>query len=179
MYMSHENPHSKAKVAAELGLAGLGLAAAGTASYLAYRKRRLEAQRRLEERLGPDYHQRLALFANEKVDKLVPHGRHVMAATAVRIFYASRDTSEQHVTKQQLIHQFGESSDPRLHISPHKLQTILGFLSDNELIARRPSASNPKAHGYYALPALEWGMEYGESPDILLAAQDDFINEQF
>lgn len=177
--MSPESGHHKAKVAAELGLAGLGLAAAGTAGYLAYRKRRLEAQRKMEESLSPDYLRRLSLFSNEKIDKLVPDGRYVMAATAVRIFYASRDSSEQHITKQQLVHHFGESGDPRLHVSPHKLQTILGFLSDNELIARRPSAANPKVQGYYALPALEWGLEYGECPDILMTAQEDFIGEQF
>jgi hypothetical protein len=177
--MSHETGHHKTKVAAELGLAGLGLAAAGTAGYLAYRKRHLEAQRRLNEQDTSDYLHKLALFANEKVDRLVPRGRHVMAATAVRIFYASRDNSEQSITKQQLLYQFGESNDQTLHVTPHKLQTILGFLSDNDLIARRPGVANPKAHGYYALPALEWGLEYGECPDVLLTAQETFIAEQF
>ena len=177
--MNHEINHGKAKVAAELGLAGLGLAAAGTAGYLAFRKRRLEAQQRIDEHDTSSYLHKLALFANEKVDRLVPNGRHVLAATAVRIFYASRDNSEQNITRQQLLYQFGESTDETLHISPHKLQTVLGFLSDNELIARRPGVANPKAHGYYALPALEWGLEYGECPDVLVAAQEAFITEQF
>jgi hypothetical protein len=177
--MGHETSRSKAKTLTELGIASLGLAAVGTAGYLTFRKRHLEAQRKLDERDAPEYLRRLELFANEKVDRLVPNGRYVLAATAVRIFYASRNNSEQAITRRQLLHQFAESNDELLLISPHKVQTVLGLLSDSELIAHRPSISNPKAHGYYALPALEWGLEYGDCPDVLVAAQESFIAEQF
>lgn len=176
--MSHESKHSKAKIAAELGVAGLGLAAAGTAGYLAYRRHRLEAQRSISETDIPNYLSKLALFANEKVDHLIPNGRHVMAAAAVRIFYASRDSIERNITKEQLLEQFAESNDLALQTTAHKLQKVLGFLAQQDLIGRRPSETNPQAHGYYALPALEWGLEYGECPEVLVDAQDAFIGQQ-
>lgn len=177
--MSHETGHSKGKIAAELGVAGFGLAAAGAAGYLMYRKRKLEMQRQLLESDGKQYLEQLQILGNEKVDRLVPHGRKLMSSVAVRIYYATTNSIEQAVTKQSLLQQLGETDDEALHPTPHQLQKALGFLSDHKLIARRPHESNRHAQGYYAAPALVWAMEFGEKPDELAEAEAEFIAETF
>jgi hypothetical protein len=172
--MTHERP---AKIAAEIGAAGLGLVAVGAAGYLVYKNRK-EVQRGVSETDTDRYVEALKIFTNEKVDAVLPHGRELMAAAAVRIFYASRSNTEEAITKAQLLGQLQDY--PELAVTDHRLQKALSFLSDKKqsLIGRRPQVSNPKSSGYFALPALEWGMEYGDKPEVLAMAEDDFINDQ-
>ncbi len=171
--------HNKAKIAAELGGVGLGIVAAGaTAGYVRYRKRRLESQQAIDETDIPKYQKALELFTNEKVLKRLPDGHYIMAAAAVRIFYASHDSSEQIITKTNLKAQLDQGEE-RLRIPEHRLQTALSYLADKDyqLIGRRSREDNHRIRGYYALPALQWAMESGEIPDVVIEAQSNFINE--
>jgi hypothetical protein len=169
--------HNKAKIAVEISAAGLGLVAVGAAGYLVYKNRK-EVQRDISEVDTDKYVEAFKIFTNEKVDAVLPHGRELMAAAAVRIFYASRSSTEEVITKAELLEQLQEHEE--LVVTGHRLQKALSFLSDKEqsLISRRPQASNPKSSGYFALPALEWGMEYGDKPEILAMAEDDFMSGQ-
>jgi hypothetical protein len=102
-----------------------------------------------------------------------------MAAAAVRIFYASRNHTEEVITKTELLEELQDYEE--LNVTDHRLQKALSFLSDKKqsLIGRRPQASNPRSSGYYSLPALEWVMEYGDKPAVLSEAEDDFWGDQF
>jgi hypothetical protein len=177
--MSHETgAHHAAKLAAGISAAGLGLAAAGAAGYLVYKNRR-EVQRGISEADSAGYIQAMTIFTNEKVDSVLPGGRRLMAAAAVRIFYASRNHTEEVITKTELLEELQDYEE--LNVTDHRLQKALSFLSDKKqsLIGRRPQASNPRSSGYYSLPALEWVMEYGDKPAVLSEAEDDFWGDQF
>ena len=172
--MSSENAHHHTKVAAELGLASLGLAAAGFAGYAAMRKYH---RAHLEQSEIQQYQNRLNIFNDSRVERKLKNGRHTMAVAAVHIYYASHNSVERVITKQQLWEQFQASADSSLHITKHQLQDALGFLSDHELISRRPAESNPKSQGYYALPALEWSIEEGDKPAVVTRAETAFLEE--
>lgn len=175
--MTHESPRHPAKLAAEIGAAGLGMVVVGAAGYLVYKNRK-EVQRDIREGDTDRYAKALKIFTNEKVDAVLPHGRELMAAAAVRIFYASRTHTEEVITKAELLDQLQDIDE--LAVTDHRLQKALSYLSDKKqgLIGRRPQVSNPKSSGYFALPALEWGMEYGDKPEILAIAEDDFMSDQ-
>lgn len=174
--MSHER-HSKAKIAAELGVAGAGLAAAGAAGYLLYRKRRLQGQQELDEADIPQYRESLAIFDEPKVDNVLPNGRQVMAAAAVRIFYASHDSLAQATTRDELFSDLLRTDPHRAAVTPHKLQKALSYLKDHDLIGRRPLEDKERGSGYYARPALVWAMEDGDKPEPLMEAETAFLAE--
>jgi hypothetical protein len=171
--MNPEKSHQHAKLAAELGLAGLGLAAAGFVGYAAIQKHR--AQPEAVEALP--YQDKLSILNDSRVERKLKNGRHIMASAAVRIYYASHNSTERVITKQQLWEQLQASGDESLHITKHQLQDALGFLNDHELIGRRPAESNPKSQGYYALPALEWSIEEGDKPAVVTHAETVFLEE--
>lgn len=163
-------------MAFELGAASVGLAAVGI-GYLAFHERYLTDRRGTDAVQMPHYIKSLEIFDNEKVERVLPHGRHLMAAAAARIFVASYVGVEGAITKDSLQEMFAASSDELLHVSGHKLQVALSYLKDNELIDRRPQESNRKVQGYHALPALTWAFEYDELPPVLAEAQANFLNE--
>jgi|GEM_PF-5704297 len=165
------------KLAVELGAAGLGLGAAG---YLAYRKHH-ESQRRLQEVVeAPAYLRSLAVLDEPRVENTLTNGRYVLGGVAVRIFYASRDSTERILTKEDLHHQLDDSQDDRLYLYDYQLQNALGHLKQHQLIDRRPSKLSGRRQGYFALPALVWGMEHSEqAPPVLAEAERAFLGEQF
>jgi len=174
------NSHPKAKIAAEIGAASLGLAAAAAGYYVTSRRRRQESERHMDEADASTYRQNLAIFDTEEVENTVKDGRQIMAAAAVRIFYATRNTTDRVITKQQLLEQFATSDDEFLQSIPDgRLQQALGFLKEHHLITRHSRITNPRAYGYCALPSLEWGMEFGDKPDVLAEAEANYMYEQF
>lgn len=166
----------RAKLAAELGAAGLGLAAAG---YLAYRHQWHAESSALPDPLyAARYEKQLAIIGDSRVENTLPHGREVLGAIAVHVYYASFASTEQAITQDQLHGELDRSANDHLYLYTYQLKRALGYLRDNELIGRRPQVEHRHVQGYYALPALVWGMEQTETmPAELAAAQAEFLAE--
>lgn len=167
--MSHEQ--RPVRLTTEIGT---GLVAAGALGYLLYRKHHQE-QLRAELPALARYREQLAIFDNEKVDRVLPQGRQLMAAAAVRIIHATLTEQEGIITKDKLYDMFAAAPDDTLHVPGYKLQTALSYLRDNELISRAGQQSNPKARGYYATAPLVWAFENDELPPVVAEAQTAFV----
>lgn len=167
--MSHE--HHPVRLTTEIGT---GLVAAGALGYLLYRRHHQE-QVQAELPALVRYREQLAIFENEKVERVLPHGRQLMAAAAVRIIHATLTDQEGIITKDTLHDMFAAAPDHTLHVSGHKLQTALSYLRDNELISRTSQQSNPKVRGYYATAPLVWAYENDELPPLVAEAQAAFV----
>jgi hypothetical protein len=139
------------------------LAAAGAAGYLLYRKQRLDRARQLDERRAPDYEKSLVLFDEPRLEEVK---RSRMATIAVHIFYASELGGDPIIGREALLDHL--ASDHGLELSTHAFDDLAGYLKQYKLIGRKHRPQNPRSHGYTMLPALEWGLKFGETPHPLL-----------
>jgi hypothetical protein len=168
-----------ARLAAELGALGLaGLAAAG---FYVHHHHQIE-RRKAELRIPAGYQDRLSIFNNAHIESRLKNGRHLIAAVAVHIYYASQFEAnpEGVITKQQLLADLHASSDETLHVTDRYLQEAIGFLQlkGKEVIDRRPSTSNVKSKGYYALDVLEWAYREERLPAIVRRADEEYWANQ-
>lgn len=145
-----------------------------TAGYLAYRRRHQDADTVLDPSKAAYYADALKILDEPRVERKLPNGRQLMAALAVRVYYASFATEERVITRWQLQQELANGADESLHVPEYRLQDALGFLQKEHLIGRRSQASNPRSQGYYALPALEWGMTDNDKLPILSEAEVAF-----
>ena len=161
--MSGETGHHKVKIAAEIGLSAAVVAGAG---YMAVRKYRLDQQRKLDPLRASHYEEKLQIF-NKEAPVLPFAHRQAMAEIAARIFVAREYAAEPIVTRTELLAQI-EDHYGEAPLSRSTFDKLAGFLKDHEIIERRHKISDPRSHGYAALPALEWGLMHSEHPPELL-----------
>lgn len=147
--------HNHAKLAAEIGLVGLGAAGVAGTAYGIWHKQR-KAARMFEH--APEflpYKENAQIFTEER---LKPQQRDLLARTATRICMATLESEEGVMTRETLAGLLGAKR--------HSLQHALGHLRDHKLIDRRPKLSEPKRQGYYATEALIWAVEDGDYPPL-------------
>lgn len=160
MQKNHESrsggEHKKVKRAAEIGAVGLGLAGAGAAAVYYARKRRTKNLQTYDAETTSERNmQEKADIFNEP--RLSEERRKLMAEAAVRIHYATADTS--YVIEPKILRGLlGE------HVRRHEFQTAISYLRDNGLIETTYADDGSKRRGYQATPALDWAINYGDYP---------------
>lgn len=164
---SHDR--NRAKLAAEIGAAGVGALLFAGAGYAAWRRYRAET---LNVDLSNDaeiarYKKSMAIFDEPR---LKPGERTAMARVAVRVQYATVESAELMVTRDELREQL---EDEKFYL----VKRAIARLKDHQLIDLRQSTVDAKRSGYYALPALMWALTEGDYP-VLQETQAEYLYEQ-
>jgi hypothetical protein len=166
---SEQSGHPRAKLAAEIGAAGVGALLVAGAGYAAWRRYRAET---LNVDLSDDvevahYKKSMEIFDDAR---LKPAERDAMAKVAVRVHYATVESAELMVTRDELREQL---ADEKFYL----VKRAIARLKDHKLIESRQSTVDAKRSGYYAQPALTWALAEGDY-SVLQEAQAEYLYTQ-
>lgn len=170
--MSHEHlGDTSSHLKRNLAVGAASLAASGAAAgYLAYRKHRLEQQRRLNPEDAEGYEKNLHIFYEPKLSLKI---RELMASVAAAVYIADSKTDDPVINRSELRDIMHD-----LTSSEGDLDSAVWYLKDSKIIEHRNKVTNPRSHGYASLPTLMWAMESMETPpDLLVQAHSDLIQE--
>jgi hypothetical protein len=170
--MSHEHISDESShLRRNLAVGAASLAASGAAAgYLAYRKHRLEQQRRLNPENAELYEGNVRIFDEPR---LASQLRQLMASVAAAVYIADSNTDEPVINRDELR---GIMHD--MTSTEGALDDAVWYLKKSEIIEHRNKILNPKSHGYASLPSLMWAMESMETPpDLLIQAHSDLLQQ--
>jgi hypothetical protein len=170
--MSHEHSaDDTSHLRRNLAVGAAGLAASGAAAgYLAYRKHRLEQQRRLNPENAELYERNVRIFDEPH---LTLQQRQLMASVAAAVYIADSNTDEPVINRKELRGIMHDTTS-----TEGALNDAVWYLKRADVIEHRNKILNPKSHGYALLPSLMWAMESMESPpDLLIQAHSDLLQQ--
>jgi hypothetical protein len=139
-----EGGHSKAKLAAEIGLGAAGVAAVVGVGLTIYKRRKAL---HLQEEL---HNSHAEIFNN---DRLKPKTRWLMARTAALLYHATLESESGIITEDSLRR--------RLDVRPRELKRALEHLEGAELIVPKINPLDETEVGFQAEPTLVQAVESG------------------
>lgn len=145
--------HHRAKVAAEVGGAVVVLASVSSSAYVLWRKRRTQARTFQEVRSTSPL-----IFEEERLDY---SKRVLMARMAVRIYQATMNSSNNVITRSELVDELGTKKHQAQHLLSYLMPADRSERAVKEAFIDRRKGSNDGSEGYFATDRLVELLEVG------------------